>query len=152
MATHALWLGSDPEFMLTDPHDGHLKSAIGVVHGTKTEKVDLGGGHKLFYDNVLAEVNIVPGNTAEAISANIYSCLHSLARAVYPYRLKLQASATYPTKECQHPDAKVFGCEPEFCAYELNIVQAPLCETTFRSAGGHIHMGFGEEAYPLQAP
>ncbi len=146
-----LIMGTDPEFMLVD-EQGHLKSAIGIVQGTKENKIDLGGGNKLFYDNVLAEVNINPGDSAEALFRNVYGCLHSLARAVYPCRLRPQASATYPAKECQHEDAQVFGCEPEFCAYDMNIVQAPECKTTFRSAGGHIHLGYAEQEYPLMAP
>jgi len=146
-----LFVGSDPEFMLCDGA-GRLKSAIGVVNGTKEEKIDLGNGNKLFYDNVLAEVNIQPGNSEAALVDNIQSCLKRLAKAVYPYRLHLQASATFPAAECKHPDAQVFGCDPEFCAYEMNIVQAPECKTTFRSAGGHIHLGYGEEKWPLMAP
>jgi len=150
MANPNLCCGSDPEFMLVDGNGG-LKSAIGVVNGTKTEKIDLGGGNLLFYDNVLAEVNIKPGNSAEELVANIAACLKKLSKAVYPYKLHLQASATYPAAECKHPDAQVFGCEPEFCAYEMNIVQAPECKTTFRSAGGHIHLGYPEGFYPLTA-
>lgn len=145
-----LLMGSDPEFMLVD-NKGVLRSAIGVVKGTKTEKVDLGNGNLLFYDNVLAEVNIRPGNSADAFVANVHKCLNSLKQAVYPLRLHLQESGSYPKEECQHPDAQVFGCEPEFCAYEMNMVQAPTCESTLRSAGGHIHLGYASEAYPLLA-
>jgi hypothetical protein len=146
-----LSVGCDPEFMLCD-NDGILKSAIGVVQGTKENKVDLGNGHRAFYDNVLAEVNIVPGASGAELSQHVQDCLMRLSKIVYPYRLRLQASATYPEKECRHADAKVFGCEPEFDAYCMGIVQAPECKTTFRSAGGHIHLGYSEANYPLMAP
>ncbi len=146
-----LFMGSDPEFMLVDTN-GRLKSAIGVVKGTKEERIDLGGGNKLFYDNVLAEVNIRPGDSADVFVHNVQNCLKNLTKAVYPYRLSLQASATYPSDECKHPDALKFGCEPEFCAYEMNMIQAPECLTTFRSAGGHIHLGYNENKWPLMAP
>lgn len=147
----SLVFGTDPEFFLQDDR-GNFKSAIGVVNGTKISKIDLGNDNKLFYDNVLAEVNIKPGNNAEACVENISRCLTKMAKTISPYRLLLQASATMPAAECKHPDAVVFGCEPEFCAYEMSIVQAPECKTTFRSAGGHIHLGFAEEKYPLMAP
>lgn len=150
MSKPNLYMGTDPEFMLVDGA-GNLKSAIGVVNGTKEEKIDLGDGNKLFYDNVLAEVNINPGDSADALVQSINNCLKKLTKAVYPYRLQLQASATYPAAECKHPDAMVFGCEPEFCAYDMNIVQAPECKTTFRSAGGHIHLGYPEGHFPLTA-
>jgi hypothetical protein len=147
----SLSVGCDPEFMLVD-NDGALKSAIGVVQGTKDQKVDLGNGHRAFYDNVLAEVNIVPGADANALVSSVQDCLKRLAGIIYPYKLKLQASGTYPEKECRHNDAKVFGCEPEFDAYTMNIVQAPECTTTFRSAGGHIHLGFNQDVWPLLTP
>lgn len=41
MSKPKLSIGTDPEFMLVDGA-GNLKSAIGVVHGTKEEKIDLG--------------------------------------------------------------------------------------------------------------
>lgn len=147
-----LLVGADPEVALIDGATGNLKSAIGVVKGTKDNKIDLGNGNKLFYDNVLAEMNIRPGEDAEDLVYSIQSALRSLARTVRPYRPVLMASATYPVSECKHPDALVFGCEPEFCAYEMSIVQAPECKTTFRSAGGHIHLGYRSEKWPLMAP
>src|SRR5688572_19752976 len=115
MAT-TLLVGTDPEFMLRDK-SGNLKSAIGVVKGTKENKVDLGGGSKAFPDNVNCEVNIPPGNSAAQLVENIRNCLYRLSKVVAPYTITLTASAEYPKKECEHPDAKVFGCEPEFDAY-----------------------------------
>lgn len=147
-----LLMGTDPEFMLSDTKTGQLKSAIGVIHGNKDVKVDLGNGARCFPDNVNAELNIVPGNSPESLSDIIYHALHALKKTVYPYQITLRASDSYPKKECEHPDAKVFGCEPEYCAYDLAMVQAPSCETTFRSCGGHIHLGYSEEKYPLLAP
>lgn len=147
-----LFVGTDPEFMLFDPNTGHLKSAIGVIKGNKDTKVDLGGGSKCFPDNVNAEINIAPGDSPDSLVSNLYNTFHALSRTVYPYKFRLQASGEYPKKECDHPDAKVFGCEPEFCAYDLCIVQAPECTTTFRSCGGHIHLGYPEDGgYPLMA-
>lgn len=146
-----LIVGSDPEFMLVDNH-GNLKSAIGIVKGTKEEKIDLGDGNKLFYDNVLAEVNINPADSPDGLVQSFANCLSRLSRAISPYQLRLQASATYPPAECKHPDALVFGCDPEFDAYQMGIVQAPECKTTFRSAGGHVHLGYSVEEWPLKAP
>lgn len=147
----ALSLGSDPEFFLVN-EKGEFVSAIDVVKANKDNKVDLGNGCKLFYDNVLAEVNVVPGADPDTLVNNVHSCFQALTKAVRPYRIKPQASGTYPKNCLTHPDAQVFGCEPEFCAYEMNIVQAPECKTGFRSAGGHIHLGFSKEEYPLLAP
>jgi hypothetical protein len=144
-------IGSDPEFMMISRH-GELVSAIGKVKGTKDNKINLIGGHQMFYDNVLVEVNIKPSSNKAEFIDNITSCLRSASEAIYPYKLIQKSSAKYPVAECQHPDAKVFGCEPEFCAYSLNIITAPVCLSTFRSAGGHIHLGSTKKVYPLMAP
>lgn len=148
-----LSFGSDPEFMLVD-RDGNYKSAIGIVNGTKEKKVDLGGGHKMFYDNVLCEFNVKSGNSEDEVIGNFSDLFRRAAKALHPFTLRPQASHLFPAKECQHPDARVFGCEPEFCAYEMTQLNPPTCEVgnTFRSAGGHIHLGYTAEAYPLLAP
>jgi hypothetical protein len=148
-----LSFGSDPEFVLTDKN-GNYKSAIGIVNGTKETKVDLGAGHKMFYDNVLMELNVVSGRNENDVIEKFTDCLTRAARAIYPYLMRAQASQTYPAKETQHPDARVFGCEPEYCAYEMTQLNPPTCEpgNNFRSAGGHIHLGYNGVAFPLLAP
>lgn len=133
--------GSDPEFMITNKQ-GILKSAIGIVNGTKENRFDLGKGHKAYYDNVLAECQIAPSQSAEEAIENFGECFKRYAKHIAPYIMKPQASAIYPESECQHDDAKKFGCDPEFCAYEVMVCDPPECTTTFRSGGGHIHIGF----------
>lgn len=133
--------GSDPEFMLVDLR-GNYKSAIEVVRGTKEDKANLGNGHNAFYDNVLAEVNIRPEAGLAAVLDSFQDCFRRLSQHIGPkYKLRPQASHKYPAKECEHRDAKVFGCDPEFDAYELAPNQPPECKDTFRSGGGHIHLG-----------
>lgn len=133
--------GSDPEFMISDKY-GNLKSAIGIVQGTKERRFDLGKGHYAYYDNVLAECQIVPSQSAEEAVENFGECFKRYAKHIAPYIMKPQASAIYPLEECEHEDAKKFGCDPEFCAYELMVCNPPECHNTFRSGGGHIHIGF----------
>ena len=135
--------GSDPEMMVVDKK-GNLKSAIGIVPGKKLERYDLGGGHKAYYDNVLAECEIKPSYSPEEAVANFGDCIKRCANLIKPYRLVIQASATFPKKECEHPDALVFGCDAEYDAYDVLICQPPSLKegNTFRSAGGHIHIGF----------
>lgn len=139
--------GSDPEFMLVD-QKGSLRSAIGIVPGKKDARYDLGDGHKAYYDNVLCEVQIAPAKTAKQAVTNFGECLRRCARLVKPYKLVPRASATFPASECVHDDAKVFGCDPEYDAYDLVVCKPPNCEegNTFRSGGGHIHIGFAEGA------
>ncbi len=135
--------GTDPEFMLVDKK-GRLKSAIGVVPGSKEQRYSLGNGHQAYFDNVLAECSIKPANSGQEMIENVRDCSSKYAKLVHPYLLKPQASAIFPAGECEHEEAKKFGCDPEYCAYEVTVCLPPECAegNTFRSAGGHIHIGF----------
>jgi hypothetical protein len=151
--------GSDPEFMLVDLK-GNYRSAIEVVPGTQEDRASLGNGHFAFYDNVLAEVNISPAASAKEAVGNFRDCFQRLATLIgTQLRLKIQASQVYPKKECCHPDAMVFGCDPEYNIHlrtedgRIRRVDPPIMEegNTFRSAGGHIHVGH-ELALPWHNP
>lgn len=144
--------GSDPEFMLKTADGKKYVSAIGVVPGTKTDMLPLGNGHFGFHDNVLAECCPHYGKNKEEVIANFRDCFQRYANVVAPYKLTPQASHTYPESECLHPAALEFGCSPEMNAYDMSTVNAPVCEAgnTFRSGGGHIHLGYIDgPKYPL---
>lgn len=141
--------GADPEFMIIDTN-GKYRSAIGIVKGNKENKVSLGNEHYAFYDNVLAEVNIKASHSKTETIKNFGDCFKRLANLIgNNFRILPQASHTYDIKECQHPDAQVFGCDPEFSIYNkdengcLIRVEPPVStpDNTFRSGGGHIHVG-----------
>jgi hypothetical protein len=135
--------GSDPEFFVVNPK-GEFKSAIGIIPGTKEARYDLGNGHKAYYDNVLAECEIKPANSAKTAISNFGDCFQRYAKLIKPYKLLPQASTIFPASECKHKDAFVFGCDPEFDAYDVKVCEPPECKkgNTFRSGGGHIHIGF----------
>jgi len=143
--------GSDPEFMLVSV-EGKYVSAIGKVPGTKEDMLPLGNGHFAFHDNVLAECCPLYGKDKKEVLTNFRDCFERYANVVHPFKLKPQASHTYPAEECLHPAAQEFGCSPEQNAYDMATVNPPVCEkgNTFRSGGGHIHLGYlkGKE-YPL---
>lgn len=138
--------GSDPELMIVN-EKGEYVSAISVVPGCKKNKVDLGNGNYAFYDNVLAEMNIKPSFSRNEVCENFRDCFHRLAKLIGNLRLLPQASQVYPESECAHKDAKVFGCDPEYSIYRTNYrgkmlkLKPPICKDTFRSGGGHVHIG-----------
>lgn len=133
--------GSDPEFMLKD-NEGNLRSAIGIIPGTKDNRHSLKDGHSVYYDNVLAEVSIRPADSKESAVANFKECFSRAAAVAAPFIMVPQASSEYPADECQHEDALKFGCDPEFCAYDAVIINPPECPLLFRSGGGHVHIGY----------
>jgi len=133
--------GSDPEFMLT--RDGHYRSAIDVVHGDPENRICI-QGHQFYFDNVMAECAIKPARSKKKALEHFRECFQLYADMVRPHQLQVQASQTYPSVELRHPMARIVGCEPDFCAYEMAMKKGPkyaIENTCFRSCGGHIHIG-----------
>lgn len=133
--------GSDPEFALLK--NGKLHSAIGVVQGTSDNRISL-KGHEFYYDNVMAECAVKPAWSREEAVENVRECLKIYAKMVVPFRLADIASATYPKSQLSHPHARVAGCSPDYNAYDMKLLNQPaeqIRASSFRSCGGHIHIG-----------
>jgi len=138
--------GADPELMLINP-DGELVSAIDIgVPGTKKKPKKVARG-AIQRDNVMAEFNVTPSGTSEEFEDNIRSVLKSLDRVVRPHRLVIQASAHFPKSALKNDEARIFGCDPDFNAWTLmmNSIDGTAAEDSFRSAGGHFHIGKKED-------
>ncbi len=148
-------LGTDPELVLIKENK-HF-SAIPIVN-TTAEKPLVWKGHSFFYDNVLAECGIKPGNSKAEVVKNIREALQHYAQLVKPYKLVIQAAATYESDQMTNKDSRIVGCRREWDAYTLQVIEPPkslvervynrkeaswefLHATNFRTAGGHIHLG-----------
>jgi len=119
-------------------------SSIGIVPGNKEYPFEVPCG-AVQADNVLAEVNIHPANSAEEFVHNTKSVLPSLRAIVKETDASYDISAAissyvFPDDELNDPAAHVFGCEPDFSGWgdDEDIV---FVDPNLRSAGGHIHIG-----------
>lgn len=136
-------IGADPEvFFASD--DGTPKSAIGLIGGSKWKPVPMGNGFFVLEDNVAAEYNIPPTSDVDVFVSNIQQGL----KHVESYALKANrilsklASASFSPDELNTPEAKEFGCMPDFNAWSYDTNETPHAEdSNFRSCGGHIHVG-----------
>lgn len=139
-------IGADPEWFVKS--DKKIVSIIGKVGGTKQEPlpvVSLGNGFSVQEDNVALEYNIPACGTVDAwvechraiqthITNNILKPL-GLKKAVIP-------SHSFDHTELKDPRAWVFGCEPDFDVWDLEINPRPKSEDpNLRAAGGHVHVG-----------
>lgn len=133
--------GSDPELLIIK--DNKPKSAIGVVNGDKANRINI-DGHQFFYDNVLAEVAIKPGFSKEEVLHNIREALQIYHNIITPLKFEIQSAVIFPDSELLDPEAKEFGCDPEWDAYQVKIIESPkddMQKSNMRSCGGHIHLG-----------
>ena len=146
-------LGSDPEFLIKNQKSNKYISSIGIIPGTKEEphKIkELGKGYAIEIDNVLGEFNIPPASTKEEFVANmnkmklfIDKWLKSKDENLVAVHL---ASARYDEDQLQSEEAKLFGCDPDFCAWTRSQNEKPKAkDTRLRSTGCHIHVSFEDK-------
>jgi len=133
-------VGADPELFLRKGR--RLVSAINLIDGTKREPLKTTHG-AIQWDNILAEYNINPANTAEQFAANNMSVLEDLqAHIGSTYTLDFGAAYWAPATLLMDARTLVAGCTPDFNAWENGAQNDPpnYRETRLRSAGGHVHV------------
>jgi hypothetical protein len=155
---HKLKLGCDPEVFISDLN-GVIIPACGKIGGSKQEPKPVGPGYWVQEDNVLLEYNITPvphemGSDALASAAN--AALDYINRKVLaPKKLTYVGHSAYEFDKAvldQYPEAKEFGCEPDFNAHlfgEQNPRPDPAKAGGLRTAGGHIHAGYDVDKCPI---
>lgn len=139
-----LLLGADPEFFVQK--DGKLVSAYGLIEGTKEKPLKVNGG-AVQVDGMALEFNIDPASTFVEFNDNINSVLNELRKMVpaeYEFVFKPVAHFGKEYIEAQPEDARRLGCDPDFNAYTGTANVAPDANATFRTASGHIHLGWTE--------
>lgn len=138
-------MGSDPELFLEDAK-GKVISAIGKIGGTKDKPrplKDLGKGYAVQEDNVLLEYNTPPTKGIATWSNSQSAIRDYLAEMVGKLGLKLSTKASHSMDDDQldHPNAFVFGCDPDYSVWKMKWNAKPQCDDhRLRSAGGHIHV------------
>ncbi len=153
-------IGCDPELFLTK-RDGTPLSAHGAVLGTKkAPKPVLGGAIQV--DGMALEFNtdpVVLNADFDSFNRNINNVLKELKKAVKETdgfktsRFKIAPVQDFGKEIMDNtPDeAKELGCDPDFCAYTGQPNPRPDGEVTFRTASGHIHIGWGADI-PVEHP
>lgn len=141
-------VGTDTEFFLKDAQ-GNLVSAIRYIKGGKYNPVALPSGGGVTYDNVAMEfatpVAFNKEQFVEMVRSTMKEAVSMLPEGIVPVQL---ASADFPPSELEHEEAKRFGCDPDYDAWRVaqNEVPEGAQDRTFRSAGGHLHVGFIENS------
>ena len=135
-------IGCDPEFFLTQ--GGKYVPAINYISGMKGCPQDLGRGNGVMVDNVALEFCTEPAIKEEKFVRGIKQAIKAIKKLL-PDDVKIEAipSAYFPADALENPVCQEFGCDPDFNAYRGGRRNPrPAAEDdTFRSCGGHIHVG-----------
>lgn len=140
-------LGTDPELFLKDPL-GNFVSAHDLIPGSKQypHQVSLGA---IQPDGVALEFNTDPASTKEEFTRNISVVLDQLEAEYKKVRPDLQIviepTATFSREYFDSLPliATELGCQPDFNAYTGKTNKKPETDEPSRTAGGHIHIGWG---------
>lgn len=147
-------IGADIELFLFDEVKKEVVSAEGYIKGSKYDPFVFDENSQWFttsLDNVLAEFTIPPAKSVDEFAKSIAKSINYI-KSILPKRLSPIAlpAASLDEKYLMTEQAQLFGCEPDFNAYEREINPRPFCEDyTLRSAGGHLHLGFNDVEIPL---
>lgn len=142
-------IGADPELFAEDS-TGKLKSLIGLIGGTKEEPKWINEHKSLGVqeDNVAAEYCFAPCRNEKQFVQAVQlgrKYLESILQT-NNFIISTKASGIFDTNELKHPKAHIFGCEPDYDAWELKINAKPKAPNpNFRTCGGHIHVGLDVE-------
>jgi hypothetical protein len=157
-------IGADPEFFVQ--LNGKVVSAYGLVPGTKDKPYPVTNG-AVQVDGMALEFNIDPADSYSEFEVHMSSVLDSIVKMVPGYELFVQSSWVNPDLyktyghlpapvadfgkdyiASQPKEARELGCSPDWNAYTRSHNPRPDAETPFRTASGHVHIGWteGEDA------
>lgn len=145
-------IGADPELFVSviNPRTGKksFRSAHDLVPGTKENPHPVNKG-AVQVDGMALEFNIDPVDNADDFVTNINTVLGEL-RAMVPeeYAFEFLPAVRFHGSHFRAvpEEAKELGCTPDYDAYSLDQNPMPDNQTTMRTASGHVHIGFCEDA------
>ena len=134
-------IGADPEVFVKQ--NGQIVSGYGLIPGTKEQPYPVPKG-AIQVDGMALEFNIVPAETSVEFVSNITSVLEILKKMVPDHELVLEAVAKFDKSylDKQPKDAVRLGCDPDYNAYTERRNKSPDQRKLFRTAAGHIHIGW----------
>lgn len=138
-------VGADPEVFVTN--DNGLVSAHNMVGGTKEEPQPVKNG-AVQVDGMALEFNIDPCKNQRQFVSRIKNVMGQLEGMIPEgHKLEIASTANFGKEYIdQQPDeAKILGCDPDYNAYTGGVNPAPDADMPFRTAAGHIHIGWGDD-------
>ena len=147
-------IGTDTELFLQRKVDNKFISAIPFIDGTKHHpKILKSKTGNIQRDNVAVEFATNPavaksrkkkGNFVDIIKTTLSDVAEYIPKDC---DLSMIASTDFNKSELEDEEAKIFGCDPDFNAWTVSMNNADHPEDlTFRSCGGHIHVGFVKDS------
>lgn len=155
--------GGDPEFFVAN-NRGTILASDKFFPG-KEKKIEFPAKepqqgmykkNKLFFDGIQAEMNLGVNTCREYLADNVYRCLNKAAEIIGVNNKIVLKPSVKVRREIilmADPEARRFGCMPDFNAYTgtTNTGEIDATKHPYRYAGGHIHMGISSKYLNAQS-
>lgn len=137
-------IGADPEFFVK--RFGKLVSAHGLIAGTKEAPMPVKYG-AVQVDGMALEFNIDPAADFKSFERNMVNVLGQITAMVPGYEVFIEPVAEFGLEYLsqQSEEAQELGCNPDFNAYTKTTNPRPDPKMPFRTASGHVHIGWHKE-------
>lgn len=137
-----LKIGCDPELFVSK--GGIVTSAYGLLPGDKAHPHKVNRG-TIQVDGTAAEIGIDPADNKEDWLISLEEVMQQLEAMIPEFDLRIQATVEYDPYYLASLPAKAreLGCDPDYNAYTLCPNEKPDEHPSLRTAGGHIHVGWG---------
>ena len=140
----AYLIGTDPELFVTK--GGILQSAYGLIKGDKANPFPVNRG-AVQVDGMALEFNTDPTDSEDGFVNSIATVMGELKAMLPEYEFFLEPTAEFGADyiKAQPDEAKEMGCDPDYNAYTGEVNEKPDGDNTFRTAAGHIHIGWTKD-------
>lgn len=141
MADMKFLVGADPEVFVRK--DGKFLSAHGMIKGDKKNPFPVNNG-AVQVDGMALEFNINPASSEGEFLFNVSDVLNTLKLMVPEYEVVATPVADFEMDylKAQPAEALELGCDPDYNAWTMQANEKPNGERPFRTASGHIHVGW----------
>jgi len=154
-------IGGDPEFFITDK-EGKVTNADMFLPGKRNPipVSDYRGkkeSSRVFFDGIQGEMAPKEQQCREYFAHNIQRCFRAVYNRIpedHSISLAPSARVTKRVLNRADPEARMFGCEPDFNAYtgNTNTPEMDASNHPFRYAGGHMHLGASSKYIQKDSP
>lgn len=140
-------IGADPEMFLRESIGNKAPvSCHGLIPGDKKNPYPVTGG-AIQVDGMAAEININPSATRVEFMANIKTVMDGLVEHLPPV-FEIAHGVPFMEFDAQYLgmqplESLELGCDPDYNAYTGEANPRPDGMQMFRTAAGHIHIGWG---------
>ena len=140
-------VGADPELFVLNPNSQMFISGHNLIQGTKEDPSPVNKG-AVQVDGLALEFNIDPAKSANEFIDNCNTVRKQLQALVPGLQLVAVPFAEFEPEYFNNlpEESKVLGCTPDFCGWTKDVNEAPDGNFNFRTASGHIHIGWTEDA------